>query len=124
MPEEHNDKEIKNKAYQEGQKIFYDAFKHLTSLSTGSILILVTFLEKFFKTPEWKFLIAASLVCFILSTVSSYIAMMMIGHAIQQYGEPGETAAYAGAWTVIFAIGTFLLGISIFVVFALKNFYW
>ncbi len=37
----------------EGQKLFYDTFKHLTTLSTGSVLLMTTFLVRFGGRPEW-----------------------------------------------------------------------
>jgi len=52
-----NPDDAKRSSFLEGQKLFHDTFKHLTTLNTGSILILATFLEKFFKVPTWKILI-------------------------------------------------------------------
>jgi hypothetical protein len=37
-----------------------DFFKHLTTLDTGSILLLAAFLEKLFSNPHWKILVAVS----------------------------------------------------------------
>ena len=42
----------------EGNKLLYDTLKHLTTLCTGSIIILVAFLEKIFLNAEWKFLVS------------------------------------------------------------------
>jgi len=42
------------KADQEGEKLYFDSMKHLTTLSTGSVLLLVTFLEKLFSSPRWR----------------------------------------------------------------------
>ncbi len=38
-----------------------DYLKLLTTLSTGAILIIVAFLDKVFKSPQWVVLIAVSL---------------------------------------------------------------
>jgi hypothetical protein len=46
---------VKERSLEEGNKLFYDVFKHLTTLSTGSILILVAFLENLFVDPQYKF---------------------------------------------------------------------
>lgn len=42
------------KAQEEGNKLLYDTTKHLATLCTGSLLLLVTFLEKLFTSPLWK----------------------------------------------------------------------
>jgi hypothetical protein len=110
-------------AHQEGRKLVYDAIKHLTTLSTGSILLLVAFLEKFFKEPEWKGLVAASLICFILSTIGSFIAMLVLSSAVKKYGNVDELEVNVGAGAMLFSIISFIIGIICFVVFALKNFY-
>jgi hypothetical protein len=39
------------KADEESVKMQYDGFKHLTTLNTGSILLLVAFLERVFSNP-------------------------------------------------------------------------
>lgn len=49
------------KADQEGEKLYFDSMKHLTTLNTGSVLLLVTFLEKLFSSPRWRVLVAVSL---------------------------------------------------------------
>lgn len=112
-----------DKAYQEGQKLIYDVFKHVTTLSTGAILILVALLEKFFKNPEWKALIAASFIGFILAIVSSVTAMIMIGSSVLKSGKGGKVEARLGGLSILLSIGSFMAGIIILVVFALKNFY-
>ena len=38
----------------EFRKLWSDYLKHLTTLSTGSILLIATFLEKLFSQPRWK----------------------------------------------------------------------
>jgi hypothetical protein len=37
----------------EGNKLLHDTMKQLITISTGSILIMIAFLEKVFKNPEW-----------------------------------------------------------------------
>ncbi len=121
--ENESNAEALDKAYQEGQKLIYDVFKHITTLSTGAILILVAFLEKFFKTPEWKGLIAASFIGFILATISSVIAMIMIGSSVLKSGKAGGAETKIGGLSILLSIGSFMAGIIILVIFALKNFY-
>jgi hypothetical protein len=52
-------------SYQQEQ----DYLKHLTTLNTGSILIVATFLEKLFEQPKWNVLVGVSLVSFIVSII-------------------------------------------------------
>jgi hypothetical protein len=118
-----SDDDAREKAYQEGQKLIYDVFKHITTLSTGAILILVAFLEKFFKIPEWKGLIAASFVGFILATISSVIAMIIIASSVLKSGRAGGTETKIGGLSILISIGSFISGVIVLVIFALKNFY-
>ena len=53
----------------------YDAFKHITTLSTASILILATILEKFVKAGQWYALVPTSFAAFMMSIVGC-IGMM------------------------------------------------
>jgi heme/copper-type cytochrome/quinol oxidase subunit 2 len=57
---------------------FYDYLKHLTTLSTGSVVVLVTFAEKFTKAPKWNFLFGVSLSFFLASVVFSLVCMLFV----------------------------------------------
>lgn len=59
---------------KEIQPIKFDYFKHLTTLSTGSILILVAFLEKVFTAPQIVELALVSIGCFAVCVVGSLLA--------------------------------------------------
>lgn len=113
----------KQEAHQEGQKLLYDAFKHLTTLSTGSILLLATFLEKFFKNPEWPALIAVALVGFIVSIVSAFITMLVLSDNIFYLREKSETGSRSGTIGFYISLGSFVISIFSLTVFSLKNFY-
>ena len=107
-------------AAEEGNKLHFDSFKHLTTLSTGAILILVALLEKLFTNPQWKILVGFSLVSFILSILSSVLMMFVLAEAVaaaSPHGGQRESRLSS------FAVSSFLAGIICFVVFALKNFY-
>lgn len=114
------------KADEESVKMQYDGFKHLTTLNTGSILLLVAFLERVFSNPQWKFLVAAAFFLFILSMMLSFLLMMRLSTYITytrslEMSKPrreqfGKILTFAGA-----AIASFISGIACLVVFALKN---
>ena len=60
---------------KEIQRMEFDYFKHLTTLSAGSILILVAFLEKVFSNPIGKAWVVVSVCCFVLCLISSLRAL-------------------------------------------------
>jgi len=111
------------RARQEGQKLLYDSIKHLTTLSTGSVLILATFLEKFFKEPEWKALIALAFVGFIASMLFAFATMLALSKSIFSLEEKTESGSRSGAIFLRLSILSFLIGIISLVSFSLKNFY-
>ena len=64
--------------YREGGKLFFDLMKHLTTLSTGSLLLLVAFLEKLFPNPCCRWMIISVLCSLLLSVLGSLLAMLAI----------------------------------------------
>ncbi len=60
---------------KEIQRMEFDYFKHLTTLSTGSILVLVAFLEKVFSKPMGEGWALASIGCFALCVIGSLLAL-------------------------------------------------
>lgn len=111
---------VSEKANEEANKLFYDVFKHLTTLSTGSILILATLLETVFTSPQWLFLIIIALVSFIVSIVSAVRMMFFQASAVLMLKVETTRGELAG---FILTVGSFLLGIISFVIFAVRNFY-
>lgn len=75
----------KAKAFEEGSKLFYDAFKHLTTVSAGSILLILTFYEKIGALLYRGFAVAA-LVGFILSIIGSVLAMWFLAKDVSIQG--------------------------------------
>jgi len=57
----------KEEQFIETQKVVFDYIKHLTTLNTGSIVLLTALLEKLFTNPEWKPLIGATFISLIIS---------------------------------------------------------
>ena len=104
-----------------------DYIKHITTLATGSILLLATFLDKFYAMSNWKLLIVVSFVGFMVSVTSAVIA-----HTTYVWDNEffiKENPLLSGKSTVlslsllIMWIG-FLLGVFSLVVFAIRNFSW
>jgi len=59
----------------------YDYFKHLTTLSTGSILIIIAIIQGVFDNPECIILIAISFFFFLVSLICSlYMLQVLNGY--------------------------------------------
>lgn len=69
---------------KEVQRIQYDYFKYLISLSTGSILIIIAILEKVFTSPQTLVvaLIMISMVGFAVTIIFSLCALPNLGNII------------------------------------------
>jgi hypothetical protein len=106
------------------RKSFYEYLKHISGLSTGSILLLAAFLEKFFLQPEWKSLIGVSIGGFLLAVISS-----VISYSILVLNFPGRGAEMT-EWEKYLVTGStlvtwlgFLTGIISLSIFILRNFF-
>jgi hypothetical protein len=106
----------------------FEAMKHLTTLSAGSIVLLVTFLEKLFSTNrEWIALIGIALVCFVVAIICAMFSMTQWAETMtvliagkREEIEPREQQQQT---TERAAFLTFLIGIICLIIFALKNLY-
>ncbi len=123
----------------EGEKLFEDFYKHLTTLNTGAILLLSTVLEKAYVNPQAKILIAVALVCFIISIVTSSAAILLTANHLRgrtywekspphfplralmlwQYDQDVTMRIVASSLCWI----SFLLGVISLALFALFNFF-
>jgi hypothetical protein len=102
-----------------------DFLKHLVTLSTGCILLMVTFLEKLFHQPKWKFLVVVSLVSFGVSIIGSltthFLSILNIDRARDK--PIGTWMALFGILCVVLSFGGFLTGLVALIVFGAKNIY-
>jgi|SRR5215213_3792250 len=117
---------VEQKSREEGLKLYYDFYKHLTTLCTGSILILVTFLEKIFANPKWKALVIAAFGFFVLSIIACVLEMVSIASDVQKMGPATEDEHYEEKMVLYIGISAFTcfpLGILCLVIFAMKNLY-
>jgi hypothetical protein len=104
-------------------KAVSDHFKHITTLSSGFILVMATLIEKVFQIPEWRILVAVSFVAFTLAILFSMIVQAYFIDFIKKPSNYSEDpkASIAVKMTLT-AWGCFLLGIFSLVLFAMKNF--
>ena len=117
---------IRQASAQEGNKLIYDAYKHLTTLNTGSVLLLITLSEKVFKEASWKPLVGLALVFFLISALTAFLSMGLIAQKVHDAGdpeEPGLVWEYFLRFTALPALLSFLLGLVTFAIFSLRNFF-
>jgi len=109
---------MKNKTKFIEQLVEY--IKHFTTLSTGSILLLATFLEKLFANPKWKFLAAISFGGFIISVVASVVAYTYL---LDEYPETEEKSEdpLGVVVSLLFTWLGFLLGITSLTILSIRN---
>lgn len=113
---------INQKANEESWKLRYDTYKHLTTLSTGSILLLVTFLEKLFVRPTWKGLVIISFCLLVITVLASLVVMNVTVGFIREIEIEKKDEKQGGVFVAI-ALISFLLGIISLIIFAVKNLY-
>jgi|GEM_PF-2398080 len=107
-------------ANEEGWKLQYDIYKHLTTLSTGSILLLITFLEKLFSRPSYKWLVPLALCSLFASIFFSFFVMNILASYVRDMG--ADKRFIKRNMVIIFiSLGLFLLGIISLIVFAVVN---
>jgi hypothetical protein len=103
----------------EHNKIVVDYLKHLTTLSTGAIILQIAFLEKLFAHPKWKALIVISLLSFAVAVIASVIAYTaVISTKFRDWeGKP----LFFGCLSIYATWVSFLLGITSLTAFAIRN---
>lgn len=107
--------------YIEATKLLYDVLKHLTTLSTGSIVVMATFLEKFFKSPAWTFLVPATFIAFVVSIVACVAAMAALAFSAETDNPPPELDAIFN-WGLLLGTVFFLAGVVALAIFSVRNF--
>jgi hypothetical protein len=123
MDEKTREMTIDEKAEKESLKLLFEVYKHLTTLSSGSIIIICTFLEKFFKTPKSLHLITGSLICFLVSIIGSVYVMPHL--AMEQNVNQSDRKAGNKLLRRLEFISSlsFVLGVILLAVFSMINFY-
>lgn len=102
--------------------VWSDYFKHLTTLSTGAVVLIATFLEKFAPHPHWRLAVIVSLLGFLIAVLGSLIAILGLAMDAPNSGKEAAdgvtTMTGAGA---IAAFAGFVIGITALTLFALNN---
>jgi uncharacterized membrane protein YidH (DUF202 family) len=106
----------------EHSKIVHDYLKHLTTLSTGSIVLITAFLEKLFTQPQWKFLVIVSILGFMLCVLACVLAQTLLLYYGRLDRKSDEKMSLVGALSLFAAWIGFLIGVVALSVFAIRNF--
>ena len=106
---------------KESEKLYFDSMKHLTTLNTASILLLVTFLEKLFQQPRWKALVAVTLGSLAFSTVCSVSSMLQSANHIRCSGQVASLEMKIKNFVYYSSLIAFLIGILSLVLFGFRN---
>lgn len=69
--------------FKESTKLNVDYLKHVTTLATGSIILLITFLDKIFEQPKYAWIIIVVLICFLLTVVFASTSFICLGISYQ-----------------------------------------
>lgn len=105
----------------ERMKLLYDLNKHLTTLSTGSLLLMAGLFGQVFKTPTWKPLAAGAFVLFTGCVVAYLFAMFGFAMYSRETFQTVDDPVDFGAKAFFVAMFLFILAIIAFAVFAFKN---
>ncbi|TNE99362.1 MAG: hypothetical protein EP322_03355 [Bacteroidetes bacterium] len=103
-------------------KLVHDHTKNMTTLSTGSIVVLVTFFDKLTENPTWTLLIAISLGAFVVSILGALAAQI----AFVDLADPDEKGYdswhyRAGAVALVTSWLAFVLAVVCLCVFGVRN---
>ncbi|MDQ6769914.1 MAG: hypothetical protein M3Z54_08005 [Gemmatimonadota bacterium] len=100
-----------------------DFYKHLTSLSTASVVLIATFLEKAFPSAEWRDLVNVSLGAFAVSVVGC--ATMYALAVLDTDSELSLHKQMPTRWVwwlpITAGLGGFFVGIASLAAFAMHN---
>lgn len=117
-----DDLSLKQKQKVDGLKMIYDSMKHLTTLSTGILVILVSLVEKIFpNSHKWYFLFPIVLITFLVSICATLLCMLYIGEAISEIETSGDRESLFMR-SYLISIASFFLGLLILVIFSIRNF--
>lgn len=116
--------EQRHKDRIDGFKLYFELLKHVATVSTGSVVIIATLIDRMFKSPSFKFLIALSFTGFFIAI--GMAAFGMAGYAAKvRYSNPrnDESIKNMGMTSTVCCIVGFAIGISSLIAFALINLY-
>jgi len=110
--------------FKESTKLNVDYLKHITTLATGSIILLVTFLDKVFEHPNHTWMIIVVLISLLLTVVFASTSFISLGIAYQAWEEGREPKDWIDSTAgICFLLSyfSFVAGLFFFTVFSISN---
>jgi hypothetical protein len=101
-------------------KLLFDLNKHITTLATGTMLLMVELFERVFKTPVWKALGALTFMLFAATVICSVIAMFSFAMYSRKTHSASDDPIRWGAMFFSLALVSLIAGVIAFVTFTLK----
>jgi hypothetical protein len=100
-----------------------DFYKHMTTLSTASVILIATFLEKVFPNPEWTDLVNVSLSGFAVSVVGCAVmyALAVLDTDSELSLHTQMPTRWVGWLPITAGLGGFFVGIASLAAFAIHN---
>jgi hypothetical protein len=104
-------------------KFIADYLKHLTTLSTGSIVVIATFYEKVFSCAQHNFLAIISLIAFVICIVFTTViyTILIYFESPRHDRKTPKWAKCIAAVCLFIVLIAFLTGIVSFTVFGVLN---
>jgi hypothetical protein len=101
---------------------FYEYLRHLSTLTTGSIVLIGAFMEKLFAQPAWRPMVVISVGAFLVSLVASVTTytFLVLNHPGRRQ-KRAEWEMSVIAMSLLLTWIFFLLGITAFAAFVLRN---
>ena len=107
----------------DGLKLFFELLKHVTTLATGSIVVVATFVDRVFREPKFKVFFGASLICFLVALALAVIGMLGFAARIRLSNPMyREDSREIGALNAAIAMTAFVTGAVSLALFTFLNF--
>lgn len=105
-------------------KSMHEFLRHLSTLSTGAILILSAFMKHVFATPIWKSALAISVFCFLITVVASVASYLFILKFLPRESPKRNLVKWeinVFAYSFMIALVSFALGMVSLALFLIRN---
>lgn len=103
-------------------KLFYDMNKHLSTLSTGTTVILSAMLDKLFSLSDYKWIAVISFIFLGVSLLGSVWGMFGFAAYSRAFFNSQRDSTPVGIFAFIAALMCFCISIIVFMIFSALNF--
>jgi len=106
----------------DGFKLYFDLLKQVTTLSTGSAILIATLVDRLFHEPKWKGFVALSLLGFLVALGFSVAGMLGYASKVRLSNPRSyEEVRDRGLASSVIALMGFFVGIASLALFASLN---